>query len=139
MPNGRVCAGSIAGNISAEGYRKIKVDRKLCLAHRLAWLWMMGRWPKQEIDHINCRRDQNQWSNLREATLAENRRNKRRCENSGSGKKGVRLHNGTGKWEARITANGKPIYLGLFKRIEDAMAAYEIAALKYHGDFARAA
>ena len=45
-------------------------------AHRIAFLWMTGRWPEPETDHINGIRNDNRWSNLREVTVSQNQLNR---------------------------------------------------------------
>ena len=52
-PNGRVAHGAQAGTFLPDGYVRIKLRRKLYLAHRLAWFYVHGVWPENEIDHIN--------------------------------------------------------------------------------------
>jgi hypothetical protein len=42
----------------------------------------------------------------------------------------------TGKWQSVIYANKKRYFLGYFDDILAAAAAYDVAALKYHGEFA---
>ena len=54
------------------GYRYIRIDGQLYAAHRLAWLYIHGRWPVDQIDHINGIRDDNRLVNLREATNGQN-------------------------------------------------------------------
>jgi len=49
-----------------DGYKKINVDSKLYLAHRLAWLYIHGYFPEYGIDHINRIRGDNRILNLRE-------------------------------------------------------------------------
>lgn len=90
-----------------------------------------------EVDHINGNCLDNRKCNLRLCTRAENSRNVKRHKNNKNGLKGVRLHRGTKKWEARIQAGGKGIYLGLFTCRIEAAKAYNEAAVKYHGEFAR--
>jgi len=110
-------AGSIAGNTShVSGYRLIKISRKSYLAHRLAWLYVYGEWPVDEIDHINGITDDNRIDNLRQATRKQNQQNIRmpKSTNKASGFLGVHWHNQNKKWEAKIRDNGKTIHLGLF-------------------------
>lgn len=76
----RVKIGQIAGYLCL-GYVAIGIDGKLYKGHRLAWLYMTGEWPKDEIDHINRTKHDNRWVNLREATKEQN------CDN----RKGSRL------------------------------------------------
>ena len=137
--NGRY-AGSIAGGINGVGYRFVWVDRRRpYLAHRLAWLYMIGEWPKNEIDHIDGDSLNNRFSNLREATRSENEHNTGVRSNNTSGYKGVCWNGKASKWQSQIMVRRRKIYLGIFDRIEDAAAAYAKAARELHGDFARLA
>ena len=54
-----------------------------------------------------------------------------------SGIRGVGLDKRSGKWKARIGFKGKKIGLGIYDDINDAKDAYEAAAIKYHGEFAK--
>jgi len=119
-----------------EGYIVISVKGFTYHANRLAVLYMTGRWPVEHVDHINGVRDDDRWCNLREATNAENTRNKKKHSNNTSGFKGVYLKKDRNKWGARITVNGDQIHLGYFDDINDANKAYRLAANKYHGEFA---
>ncbi len=130
---GHIPAGTIAGRTSeANGYHHIHVGGALKAAHRLAWLWMTGEWPKEEIDHRNRQRADNRWSNLREATTAQNLQNKNRYRNNTSGCPGVHWRPTVGKWQARIGVHGKRISLGHWATAEEAAAAYERAKPIYH-------
>ncbi|MCK9994454.1 MAG: hypothetical protein Dbin4_02974, partial [Alphaproteobacteria bacterium] len=71
--NARV--GDVAGCLHPEGYRHIQIDGKRYAAHRLAWLYMTGEWPTNQLDHLNGVRDDNRWGNLREATHGQNQQN----------------------------------------------------------------
>ena len=51
--NSRAIAGETAGTKNGLGYHQLTLDRKIYLAHRLAWLYMTGEWPKDQIDHRN--------------------------------------------------------------------------------------
>jgi hypothetical protein len=72
----RGSAGGKAGNVAPSGYRRLHVDGRLHLEHRLAWLYMTGQWPARHIDHINRCRSDNRFANLRDVTQAENNRNR---------------------------------------------------------------
>lgn len=136
----RIAVGSVAGcnakYTKGNQYRVIGVDKTNYLAHRLAWLHVHGEWPAGEIDHINLDGLDNRIGNLRLATREQNQRNVGISKRNTSGAKGVSLHH-NGKWRATIYAD-RSYYLGSFATVEEASAAYERAAAKYHGDFARA-
>jgi hypothetical protein len=82
---------SNAGTVSKDtGYRIIVIDYRQYRAHRLAYLYMTGAWPAEEIDHRNGVRDDNRWVNLRHATVAQNCRNSRlRADNTSGTEMGV--------------------------------------------------
>jgi DUF4097 and DUF4098 domain-containing protein YvlB len=126
-----VKSGSEAGWIDSYGYRVIGIDKKGYKGHRLAWLWYYGRWPENEIDHINHNRGDNRIKNLREVSHQENVKNRSRPRNNTSGHVGVHWYKGQKKWCANIESNGKKIYLGSFKEKEDAVKARKEAEAKY--------
>ncbi len=131
-------AGDTAGCIS-RGYIVIWVDDKLYLAHRLAWLYVTGEWPKRGIDHWDTDKSNNSWGNLRSATQSQNLANQRISPVNTSGFKGVCWHKLGKKWMAQIKVDGRHIYLGLFETAEEAHAVYVAAAEHHFGEFARAA
>lgn len=90
------------------------------------------------VDHINGNGLDNRRSNLRLCSHAQNLRNRkaRSSEALTSKFKGVSL-SPSNTWRASIGYNGKNIYLGSFKTEIDAALAYDRAALKWHGEFAR--
>jgi hypothetical protein len=68
--------GSICGyNPTCKGYGRIYINRLGYYSHRLAWLYVYGEWPKQQIDHINRIRNDNRICNLRDVSPAENMAN----------------------------------------------------------------
>lgn len=129
---GAIAAGTEAGSIYPDGSRSVKVNRVLYKAHRLAWLLMTGRWPKKGIDHINGNPSDNRWTNLREATQAENMQNLSIRSHNTSGYPGVSWNRVLMKWQVTIRKNGKSKYLGLFDCVKKAASAYLTAKSKYH-------
>jgi hypothetical protein len=132
----RVKAGSKAGSLS-HGYLVIMVDKKKYSAHRLAWLYVYGKFPDLFIDHIDCNPLNNLISNLREATQQQNLCNTRKFVTNTSGYKGVHFHKGSRKWRAVVSINNKPKHLGLFITPEDASSAYNAWCLENRGIFFR--
>jgi hypothetical protein len=130
----RIVKGSAAGSVNGDGYVTIGIDYSRYQAHRLAWLYMTGEWPVNEIDHKNRVRDDNKWSNLREATSSQNHRNSRAHT---SGLKGTHLDKQSKRWRAFIRQDGKQRYLGTFATAADAHAAYCTAAMEIDPEFAR--
>jgi hypothetical protein len=135
-PRPKVRVGEVAGGISPAGYLQIYIDRYRYFAHRLAWLYVAGEWPKYEIDHINGNKSDNRFCNLRHATKSDNGRNRALYKNNSSGFKGGRWDTARGKWRAEIRVNGQRIHLGRFANPIHAAVAYRQAALKFHGKFA---
>ena len=106
--------GSVAGCVKVYGYRYISVDGTVYFAHRLAVLYMEGYVPENEVDHINRRRDDNRYGNLREATRQCNARNCSMNSNNSSLVKGVHYDNTRGKWFVQVGLDGPPRFLGRF-------------------------
>jgi hypothetical protein len=119
--------------------RSITVRGRAYLEHRLAWLWMTGEWPADQVDHIDLDRSNNRWANLRQATGAQNCWNHRVRRDSTTGLKGVLTVKKGLRFTARITAHNRNYYLGCFKTAEEAHEAYCRAVKQFHGDFARTA
>jgi len=128
--------GKLAGGYAGDGYWRIMVDYKEYRAGRLAWLYMMGRWPVDEAEHRDGDKTNDRWANLREASRRQNLANRKVMGNSRLGVKGVELHHGS--YRVRIRVNGKRVLVGTFDTIEAASAAYAAAAREHFGDFARA-
>ena len=78
----------------------------------------------------------NRKENLRIVDRKGNARNARSHRDSKSRFKGVNLHKQTGKWHAKIYADGRFYHLGLFKDEEQAAHAYDEAACQFHGSTA---
>jgi len=92
--------------------------------------------PGLLVDHRNTDSLDNRRQNLRFATPSQNMQNRRKKKNTTSQYRGVWLLS-NGKYESQITHQGKKIWLGWFNSEIDAARAYDEAAKKYHGEFAR--
>ena len=127
--------GSVAG-CNCNGYVIIIFLGVRIYAHRLAWLYEHGEWPRLEIDHINNVKNDNRISNLRLATSTQNKLNRPLQKSNKSGHRGVFWRKQSAKWVAIGTINKKIKHLGSFKNIEDAINAYERFSEENHGQFA---
>ena len=121
------------------GYVMVTVDGRAYRAHRLAWLYMMGTWPEADIDHRDSDRANNRWDNLRAATRSENIHNMGLRARNTSGRKGACYDAKRQKWLAQIVVNGRYIFLGRYETRDEAGDAYDAAASRHFGVFARAA
>lgn len=137
VTTGNLLPGTKVGRNQLNGYTSITIDRKHYYTHRLAWFYVTGSWPKNDIDHINRNRSDNRYANLREATRSLNMRNILKFKNNKSGFKGVSWCAVKNKWRANIKLNGKQTFLGYFDIPEKAHGAYVAAAEKNFGEFAR--
>lgn len=123
--------GTISGSDTKRGYRKHKLDGGTYLAHRLAWLYVTGRWPEYTIDHIDCDGYNNRFLNLRDVPQnvnAENQRKAKRVSASGL----IGAFSRRTRWVAQIRVRGRLIYLGSYDAPEDAHAAYVAAKREHH-------
>lgn len=125
------------GTLDGKGYPRLGIAGKRYTAHRLAWFYVHGVWPSDDIDHINGDRTDNRLCNLRPATRSENNFNK--GSSAKSGFKGVTKSPLCQSWRAEIKVGGVRRYLGSFRTPEAAHAAYCKAAGKIAGRFARTA
>jgi len=112
---------AVAGYKERRGYIQILIDKHLYMAHRLAWVYMTGKEPIEQIDHIDGNKQNNAWHNLRNVT------NKQNCENrklSAKNKTGVRGVYMRGKmFRAEVCHNYQRIKIGTFKTLQEAEKA----------------
>ncbi len=127
----RVRVGKRAGYITKKGYRSVEINGKAYPCHRLAWLYMTGKFPEKQVDHINHIKDDNRWCNLREVTNQENQMNTPIRLDNTSGVTGVYWKKENSKWSACIRFDGKLNHLGYFLLKEDAIASRKEAEIKY--------
>jgi len=127
-------AGSVAGRGGHQrGYRLIGVDGKTYLEHRLAWLYVTGEWPQDEVDHIDGKTDNNRIANLRQASRVQNSQNSKRYVGATSMHPGVYWNKSRGKWAVRIrVGDGSRKFLGRYDDEYPAALMYQIARELYH-------
>lgn len=126
-------AGGKAGTKSLE-YLRIQIDRRLYLAHRLAFLIILGRWPYDKVDHIDGDPSNNRWENLRECSQKENMRNTTRSHTyaanvyftTGPRKKPVNV---------KLTVDGVVKSFGYYATVEEAEEIAKAARKQYFGEF----
>jgi hypothetical protein len=121
----RVKTGDVAGSMDGRGYLGIYIG-KLYSSHRLAFLYMTGEFPINDVDHINGERNDNRWENLRHVTRSENHRNRRLSPKNTSGHTGVIWLKKNRKWAAVAMLNYKKIHIGCFDSIDSAIAARKL-------------
>ena len=131
----KIKAGQVAGAPQGMGYIQVQVDGYNYLAHRLAYLYVRGRFPVNQIDQRDGQRDgqrdENCWANLRVSTVAQNAQNIRQAtKRSLVGLLGV-SRNGK-RWKSNIRVDKKLVHLGTFDTPELAHAAYVEAKRKHH-------
>jgi hypothetical protein len=123
------------GTTKPSGYIVVLLKRKMYRIHRLAWLYMTGKWPENEIDHINGDRSDNRFCNLREATKAQNNWNKKVRKDSTTGIKNVLHYPKYGTYYVKITANKVSHSFGPFKTINEAEIVAKQKRAEIHKDF----
>jgi hypothetical protein len=97
--------GKVAGCKNKKGYLQVGLKKFMFQQHRLAWFYVYGSWPKDEIDHINRKKDDNKICNLRQADRSINSRNRDISKRSSTGVKWVYFDRKKNKWrvEKRTT------------------------------------
>ena len=126
------CSKDTIAGTSVNGYVAIKLDRQRYLAHRLAFLYMAGEMP-DEVDHINRRKTDNRWDNLRDVCRSTNHANSKMHSRNTSGVRGVCWHKRHEKWWAYINWKGVRTDLGMHDTLSAATKARRKAEQKYFG------
>lgn len=134
---GHLRVGDIVGSINVRGYVRTMIDGQHYYMHRLAWFYVTGTWPKDEIDHKNGCYWDNRWRNLREANSVTNGRNRKIGCNNTSGVIGVYWFEKHQKWAANIKLQDRRVALGTFDSYEEAVAARVAAEKKHFAEFSR--
>lgn len=127
----RTRVGGRAGSLCGNGGIYIQIRGVVHAAHRLAWLYVTGEFPKFVIDHKDGDRTNNRIDNLRDVTLAVNRQNERTAQKRNRvGFLGVTK--ARSRYRAHIGIDGKNLYLGSFATAEEAHRAYLSAKRDLH-------
>lgn len=114
LKHSKMKPGDIAGRITQAERWQIRLAGEFYYASRLAWLYMTGEWPVDQIDHINRDRADDRWCNLREATHSQNCYNRVQtgCPED---LRGIQRHGN----QYRVDVGGK--YYGLYRYFEEAL------------------
>lgn len=132
-PKCRITIGELAGCKYPFGYVVTKINMTRFAVHRLIWIWVYGKWPDGDIDHINGIRDDNRISNLRDVTRSVNRENlKVALNNNKHGILGASWIESRKCYYVAIKVSGKTHFLGLTRDPEDARNRYLEAKRKLH-------
>jgi len=135
ISTGCISKGNVAGcPCKKHNYRLIRIDKVLYRANRLAWFYMTGEWPENDIDHKDTDKLNDKFENLRPATRLQNQGNHNLSKRNSSGFKGVHWSKRHNRWVVKVGQN----YVGEFLNLTDAALAYNKAAKSYFGEeFAR--
>lgn len=128
--------GAVAGSkmtINGKTYWQIRVDDCLHRAHRLAWLYVHGEWPKRTIDHEDGDGLHNWIDNLRDATQQQQTWNSCAPRDSKSGLKGIEKRGNS--YRVRVMANGE-IVTRSFADLDRAKEWHSKMSRALHGQFA---
>jgi hypothetical protein len=127
-----VARGKLADLIlNPYGYRMITLNGTQYFAHRAAFVFMTGDWPKQHVDHIDGVRLNNIWANLRDVDQSINKQNVR-VGRSADQTKLLGVHKHGNLWRAQVNHNGKTVRFGSYTTAEAAHEAYLEGKRKLH-------
>ena len=122
--------GDFVGHINSKGYVVIKCYKQTYKAHRLAFLYMTGNFPLNDVDHINGNKSDNRWENIRDVSKCINLQN-RKGPASNSKLKLLGVNKQGTKYKAQICLFGKKKHLGMFSSPEEAHKVYVEYKEKY--------
>lgn len=128
-------SGVVQKVVASNGYLVTYFEGRNVKVHRVVWAMHNGRWPDDQIDHIDGNKQNNLISNLRQASQMQNAKNHRSSDVNTCKPKGIWI-NRHGKFCADIYADGERVHLGSHQTIDEAAHAYNKAAIRLHGEFA---
>lgn len=115
----------------SDNYIVTYVKDRPYLLHRLAWLYMTGKWPDGLIDHIDRDRTNNKWTNLRDVTSRKSMYNRDVNINNSSNITGVLFDKRRNRWRSRIGLKNLDKHIGYFENFDAAVIARRVAEIKY--------
>lgn len=133
----KIKTGKQAGSLDGAGYRQIGIDGIKYRGHVLAFFYVTGEWPSEDLDHEDTVKHHNWWTNLRPATTAQNGYNAKLSSANTSGLKHISWSKRSGKWRVAMQVNEKHRDFGLYAELNDAIDVCAQAMLTFHGPFAR--
>ena len=122
-------------SLCGSGYLRVKIFGTYLKAHRVAWFLHHGYWPDKLLDHKDGNKKNNSLKNLRCVNSKQNSHNRKTLE--GQTFKGVDFIPNLSKYRARIYFDNKRLLLGYYHSPEQAAFAYNEAAIKCYGEYAR--
>lgn len=132
----KVRAGQPVGSPDKVGRLRTTYNYKNYLVYHLIWLFVYGRLPEKEIDHIDRNPGNNKLANLRECSHAENLRNAGARTNNKTGHVGIFWDERRGKYLANLMKDGVTHHIGRYHTLEEAVAARKAFADALFGEFA---
>jgi hypothetical protein len=128
-------SGKEAGTLESWGYRQVRINGRLTMAHRIIWKMMTEQEPPDHLDHIDGDVSNNRWTNLRIANALTSSWNRKVNHTSATGLPCIyEMHTKrktSKKFRVVMRNNGKRMFIGDFHTLEQAKAAYEEAFDKF--------
>jgi len=124
-------AGCIMVSKDGKSYKIFSIFKTLYRAHRIAWMYVTGEMPSDQIDHVDGNGLNNKFNNLRDVSNQINGQNTRKNTRNTSGTTGVSWNRHKMKWDAYISVNSRKVNLGRFINKNEAIEARTKASILY--------
>lgn len=130
---GTLNVGDVVGWSGKHGHIYAGIGGHRIALHRAAWLYVFGKWPDRDIDHIDGDPSNNRIANLRDVSKDINLQNQRRAKRTNkTGLIGAFVDSQRGNFQSSIQVSGKSISLGRFQTADQAHQAYVAAKRNLH-------